>query len=83
MDKIGLQPIFDYLKEFHLSDFPQLMNVSIGNVHTFNLIDSLATVKKLFGTDYIVGFDIFPDPANRSINRIALGSPETGSLLPL
>lgn len=83
MNKAGLEVVTDYLAEFHLPRFPTILNVSDNSNYKFDWVKSVATIKKLFEADLIVGFDVFPDPVNRSINRIAIGAPESGSMLPL
>lgn len=86
MDALGLQPVVDYLRLFNLPPYPSIL---IGYVepnktaNKFNWIKSIALIKKIFGGDILIGFDIFPDPTNRTLNRLVLGTPETTSLLPL
>lgn len=86
MDALGLQPIIDYLRFFHLPSYPTIIDNEIGkNVSNidFDWIESIALIKRVVSADVIVGFDIFPDPTNRAQNRIVLGTPETTSVLPL
>lgn len=84
MNKLGLNVILKYLIEFNLSKFPAILNITKPNkFYKFNWIKSVALIKRSFEADLIVGVDIFPDPLNRSINRIAIGAPETGTQLPL
>lgn len=49
----------------------------------FDWIKSIAKIKRALGADKIIGFEIFPDPKNRSANFIAIGSPSTENELPL
>lgn len=86
MDALGLQPVIDYLEIFHLPPYPSILLSDVEPKKTpkkFNWIKSIALIKKLFGGDILIGFDIFPDPTNRTLNRLVLGTPETTSLLPL
>lgn len=84
MNKLGLKVILKYLTEFNLSKFPIILNVTKpSKYYKFNWIQSVALIKKIFEADLIIGADIFPDPSNRSINRIAIGTPESGTMLPL
>lgn len=84
MDALGLRPILDYLAILHLPNYPSILkNSTNNNDYEFNWVKTIATIKKVFGGDIIFGFDIFPDPTNRTNNRLVLGTPETGSVLPL
>lgn len=87
MDSLGLQPVIEYLEMFHLPDYPSILDKDVNSNKTtdenFDWIESIALIKKYFGMDVIIGFDIFPDPTNRTSNRIVLGTPETTALLPL
>lgn len=89
MDAIGLQPVIDYLRMFHLPEFPSFIDDK--NNHNdenrkpfeFDWIRSIAEIKRTIGMDILFGFDIFPDPSNRTRNRIVIGAPEADSVLPL
>lgn len=91
LDKRELEPLIKYLRIFELPLLPSGFNVSLpatvfrkyGEDEKFDWLRSLVLIKKNLGMDLVVGFDIFPDPVNRTINRIALGTPETDSALPL
>ncbi|XP_029409341.2 neprilysin-4 [Bactrocera dorsalis] len=90
LDKRELEPLIYFLRKFELPLLPSGFNVTLpeevtrkyGEESKFNWLRSLVLIKKNLGMDLIVGFDIFPDPVNRTINRIALGTPETDSSLP-
>lgn len=87
MDALGLQPILDYLQIFKLPNYPTIIDSNTENgdnsIDEFDWIDCIAEIKRITGADIIIGFDIFPDPVNRTRNRIVLGTPETTSILPL
>lgn len=86
LDSIGLQPVIDYLAMIKLPEIPSILanaTVDMKSKIDFDWVQSVALIKKLFGADVLIGFDIFPDPTNRSANRIVLGTPESGSILPL
>lgn len=86
MDELGLQPVIDYLEMFHLPPYPSILMRDVDANSTakkFNWIKTIALTKKIYGGDILIGFDIFPDPTNRTLNRLVLGTPETTSLLPL
>lgn len=86
MDELGLLPVIDYLEMFHLPPYPSILRPDVDANSTskkFNWIKTIALTKKIYGGDILIGFDIFPDPTNRTLNRLVLGTPETTSLLPL
>lgn len=88
MDKIGLQPVIDHLKKFRLPSTPTILNVTENSYvnylnYSFDWVQSIGVIKKQFGGDLIIGFDIFPDPQNRTTMRIVVGTPESDSILPL
>lgn len=85
MDAIGLQPVIDYLRMFHLPEYPSIIdtNEDVQNSFEFDWIRSIAEIKRTIGMDILFGFDIFPDPSNRTNNRIVIGAPEADSVLPL
>lgn len=91
MDAVGLQPVIDYLRLFHLPEFPSLIDDSHNKNNNeesrksvqFDWIRSIAEIKRTIGMDIIFGFDIFPDPSNRTRNRIVIGAAEMDSVFPL
>lgn len=88
MEKLGLQPVIDYIKKFRLPSTPTILNITENQYmnylnYSFDWVQSIAILKKYFGRDLIIGFDIFPDPTNRSTMRIAVGTPESDTILPL
>lgn len=94
MDSLQMEPLLHLLKAFELPFIPEGFNVTLSEKlkhlsndgsprPAFNWITSLVRIKQYLGMDLIIGFDIFPDPINRTIKRIAFGTPETDSALPL
>lgn len=86
LDALGIEPVIDYLRIFHLPSYPTFIDSETGkNSSSFDYdwIESIADIKRIVSADIIIGFDIFPDPTNRQRNRIVLGTPETTSVLPL
>lgn len=88
MDKMGLQPVIDYLKKFRLPSTPTILNVTENHFvnylnYSFDWVQSISVIKKQFGGDLIIGFDIFPDPTNRTTMRMVVGTPESDTILPL
>lgn len=85
MDTLGLQPVLDYLKQFSLPIQPTILNLTQTNYRNFNFdwVTTVAKVKKSLGSDLLIGFDILADLTNNTVKRLAFGSPEAGSMLPL
>lgn len=85
MDSLGLRPVTKYLKMYNLPEIPAFLNLTGVNYDTYNFdwITSIVKVKRSLGADLLIGFDVFPDPVNRSVNRVAIGTPESSSELPL
>ncbi|GAB0092734.1 neprilysin [Sergentomyia squamirostris] len=84
MDKLGLQPIYKYLKMFNLPIIPTILNITDVDysTYTFDWIKSVAAIKRYFGMDVMIGFDLMPDPENRSVFRMAIGTPEMDTGIP-
>ena len=85
MDTLGLKPVLDTLVQFSLPSFPTILNgSSVDNkTFTFDWVRSIALIQRLIGGDVLFGLDIFPDPLNKSFNRLAVGVPDPTSPLPL
>lgn len=91
LDERNLEPLVDYMQRFKLPLLPSALNLTlsssskydVANISQYNWLDTIAAIKRHLSLDLIIGFDVFPDPLNRTINRIALGTPETDSAFPL
>lgn len=46
-------------------------------------IKTIVKIKRSLGADKLLGFEIFSDPKNRSVNYLAVGSPSQENDLPL
>ncbi|KAL5276353.1 Nep5 family protein [Megaselia abdita] len=90
LDDLEMEPILKYFKDFKLPLNPKALNVTANSEDfkgddqklKFNFINSIAQIKKVLTMDVIIGFDVFSDPLNGTINRIVVGTPESGSPLP-
>lgn len=79
-DKQGLKPIFDILASLGLPLFPTYLNVTKDfdySTYKFDWLETVIKVKTHIGMDVIIGFDIFSDTRNSSVNTLAMGTPET------
>lgn len=92
LDERDLEPLVNYLQRFKLPLLPSALNLTFSSGskyatetsnYTYNWLDTVVAIKRHLSLDLIVGFDVFPDPLNRTLNRIALGTPETESAFPL
>lgn len=85
-----MEPLFKYLKEFHLPVLPSILNITLKQesqkdktIRTFDWVKSIAEIKRSTGGDLFIGFDVIPDPRERQKKSIVFGTPETESMLPL
>lgn len=85
MDTLGLQPVLDYLKVFSLPIQPTILKLTQTDYNNYNFdwVTTVAKIKKTLGSDLLIGFDIFADLKNNTVKRLAFGSPDSGSMLPL
>ncbi|XP_043288192.1 endothelin-converting enzyme homolog [Venturia canescens] len=77
LDSLGLLPLFQTLKDLDLPATPAAMSGKRGNV-----VQQMARVRKVMKKDVFVGFDVGPDPRNKSRNIIYLDMPSSSSPLP-
>ncbi|XP_034942864.1 endothelin-converting enzyme homolog isoform X2 [Chelonus insularis] len=77
LDSLGLEPLFDLLSELDLPTIPAMMGETSGN-----FVQKIARVRKILGKDVFIGFNIIPNPKNRSKNVIILDTPSVLSPLP-
>jgi membrane metallo-endopeptidase-like protein 1 len=82
-DKLEFQPLFRFLKQYHLPKLPTLLKDPDAENLSVDWIKSIVKIKRSLGADKIIGFEIFPDPKNRSVNYLAIGSPSQENELPL
>lgn len=77
LDSLGLLPLFQVLKSLDLPETPAAMSGKRGDVAR-----QMAKIRKIIKKDIFVGFDIGPDPRNKSRNVIYLDVPSSSSPLP-
>lgn len=82
-DKLHFAPLFRFLKEYNLPRVPSMIIDPLATGAKFDWVKSIVKIKRSLGTDKLIGFEIFPDPKNRSEKFLALGSPTQESDLPL
>lgn len=82
-DKRQFGPLFQFLKDYNLPPVPTIISSSENSDNQFDWIKSIVKIKKSLGADKLIGFEIFPDPKNRTNKYLAIGSPSTENDLPL
>ncbi|XP_018348692.1 PREDICTED: neprilysin-21-like [Trachymyrmex septentrionalis] len=69
VNELDLSPMFDLLKLLNLPTIPFVTN------KTINYIEQLASVKKILDLDIFFGFEVIPNPKNKSKNILYLHLP--------
>lgn len=82
-DNLRFGPLFRLLKEYNLPRIPTLISNPEAVDIEYDWIKSIVKIKRSLGADKLIGFEIFPDPKNRSEQFLAIGSPDSESDLPL
>lgn len=82
-DKLQFTQLFRLLKEFNLPRIPTLVSDPAASDIKFDWVKSIVKIKRSLGADKLIGFEVFPDPKNRSEKYLALGSPSQENDLPL
>lgn len=82
-DKLQFKPLFQFLKDYNLPSIPTIISSTDESDNHFDWIKSIVKIKRSLGADKLIGFEIFPDPKNRSEKYLAIGSPSTDNDLPL
>lgn len=83
IDKLEFHALFRYLKIFNIPKIPTLLSDPDADKINFDWIKSIVKIKRSLGADKLIGFEVFNDPRNRSVNYLAIGSPSQESDLPL
>lgn len=82
-DKLQFATLYRYLKDFNLPRVPTLITDPSAVDVQYDWIKSIARIKRSLGADKLIGFEIFPDPKNRTEKYLAIGSPSEENDLPL
>ncbi|XP_012063295.1 PREDICTED: phosphate-regulating neutral endopeptidase [Atta cephalotes] len=69
VNELDLSPIFDLLKLLNLPMIPFITN------KTTNYVEQLASIKKILDLDIFFGFEVIPDPKNKTKNVLYLHLP--------
>lgn len=83
IEKQGFKPLFKYLNEYNLPKIPTMLSQPDTTEIKFDWVKSIVKLKRSLGVDKLIGFDVFPDPKNRSVKFLAIGSPSQENDLPL
>lgn len=82
-DKLQFSTLYRYLKDFGLPRVPTLVTDPTAEDVQYDWIKGIARIKRSLGADKLIGFEIFPDPKNRTEKYLAIGSPSEENDLPL
>lgn len=83
IDKLEFQALFRYLKLFNLPKIPTFLTNPDAENFQHDWLKSIVKIKRTLGADKLIGFEVFNDPRNRSVNYLAIGSPSQETELPL
>jgi hypothetical protein len=80
LDSQGLEPMFQFLRDIGMQVRPPLQTEA--TQQPFNWVPIAVRTKRFLYQDLLVGFSIYPQNSNRTIQRLALGTPDIRSPLP-
>jgi hypothetical protein len=80
LDSQGLEPMFQFLREIGMRVRPPFHEEVAKE--PFNWVPIAVQTKRLLFQDLLVGFSIYPQNSNRTIQRLTLGTPDVRSPLP-
>lgn len=90
MNKAGFAAVANLMRKIGFPAVPRFFtNSSPGTATRGQRNNGTATakllgrIKRFYGKDIMIGWDVYPDPRNRSSYRMAVGTPETSGGLPL
>lgn len=82
-DKLGLEELFHFLELFNLPKIPTLITKPDVEDFKFDWIKSIVKIKKSLGVDKFLGFGVYADVKNRSVNYLTFVWPEQANDLDL
>lgn len=84
MNSAGYVAVEHFMRKIGFPTVPQFFT---GDAESFNngtaTAKLLGRIKRYYGKDILIGWDVYPDPRNRSAYRMAVGTPEPNGGLPL
>lgn len=95
MDSVGYEPVETFMQKIGFPAVPQFFtdvppskrNKDSSNSDNGGGVVSagklLGRIKRYYGKDILIGWDVYPDPRNRTAFRMAVGTPEPNGGLPL
>jgi hypothetical protein len=76
----GLTPLVKLLQELKLPIIPTSVT-DFEAEGDFDWLDAEVRTKRTLGQDMFIGFDVYPDPHNSSLNYLVFGVPKINSQL--
>ncbi|KAJ4446787.1 hypothetical protein ANN_13485 [Periplaneta americana] len=80
LDAQGLEPMFRFLRDIGMSVRPVLSDEP--DTTPFHWVPIAVEAKRRVFQDLLVGFGVYPQNTNRTVNRLSLGTPNVRSPLP-
>jgi hypothetical protein len=80
LDSQGLEPMFQILRDIGMQVRPALRNET--NQEPFNWVPIAVKTKRRVFQDLLVGFSVYSQNSNRTIQRLTVGTPDIRSPLP-
>ncbi|XP_063235515.1 endothelin-converting enzyme homolog isoform X2 [Bacillus rossius redtenbacheri] len=78
LDRMGLEPMLRTLEKLGLPRRPPVRTPTAG----FNWQRAMALGQLVLNKEVMVGFGVYPDSRNKSVNRLTISSPDTASPFP-
>ncbi|XP_067012071.1 endothelin-converting enzyme homolog isoform X2 [Anabrus simplex] len=79
LETLELRPMMDVL-DYIGTPLPN--PIPFTSVPSFKPVETMVKAKLVMDKDLLIGFGVYPDAKNRSINKLTIGKPDTDSPLP-
>lgn len=86
MDMVGYAPVETFMQKIGFPAVPLFFVANKVQLRQRRQVDAarlLGRIKRYYGKDILIGWDVYPDPRNRTAFRMAVGTPEASGGLPL
>lgn len=96
MDSVGYAPVETFMQKIGFPAVPRFFGAkgstqfntaskrqATTTTKSVSAAKLLGRIKRYYGKDILIGWDVYPDPRNRTAFRMAVGTPEASGGLPL
>lgn len=86
MDGVGYAPVEMFMQKIGFPAVPRFFLAKQAQSTKGSVVSApklLGRIKRYYGKDILIGWDVYPDPRNRTAFRMAVGTPEASGGLPL